>query len=98
LMQNALDAMGESGGVLYVRNRQLDDHRVEVVVRDTGPGIPPEIRAKIFHIGTTTKPGGTGFGLWWSRTFLRRLGGDMMLDIQDGKGCVFRVILPISEG
>jgi signal transduction histidine kinase len=97
LMKNALDAMAQDGGVLVVRNRLLNDRWVEVIVGDTGPGIAPEIRDKIFHMGTTTKAGGTGFGLWWSRTFLRRLGGDMILEERDGRGCVFKVILPVSE-
>jgi signal transduction histidine kinase len=96
LMKNALDAMSQDGGVLGVSSRRLNERLVEVVVTDTGPGIPPEIRERIFHLGTTTKPGGSGFGLWWSRTFLRRLGGDIALENQGGKGCVFRVTLPIS--
>jgi GAF domain-containing protein/CheY-like chemotaxis protein len=97
LIKNAFDAMADMGGLLFLCSRQRDDHRVEVVVRDTGPGIPPEIRDKIFQIGATSKPGGTGFGLWWSRTFLRRLGGDIELGKADGKGCAFRVLLPTSE-
>jgi signal transduction histidine kinase/DNA-binding response OmpR family regulator len=97
LMKNALDAMAETGGFLFVRSKQLDDQRVEVVVQDTGPGIPSEMRDRIFQMGTTTKPGGTGFGLWWSRTFLRRLGGDLLLESQGGRGCVFQVLLPIGQ-
>ncbi len=51
----------------------------------------------MFEMGATTKPGGTGFGLWWSRTFVRRLGGDILLETHDGEGCLFRVLLPINE-
>jgi GAF domain-containing protein/DNA-binding response OmpR family regulator len=97
LMKNALDAMAEAGGFMYVRSQRLDDRRVEVVVRDSGPGIPEELRERVFEMGATTKPGGTGFGLWWSRTFVRRLGGDLLLEKHDGEGCLFRVLLPISE-
>ena len=97
LMSNALDAMAPGGGSLRVRSRPLDDRRVEVVFQDTGPGIPPEIREQIFRVGVTTKPGGMGYGLWWSRMFLRRLGGDMLLESQTGRGCTFTVILPISQ-
>jgi GAF domain-containing protein/CheY-like chemotaxis protein/anti-sigma regulatory factor (Ser/Thr protein kinase) len=97
LMKNALDAMAQEGGLLLVRSRRLDDRLVAVMVKDTGPGIPPEIRDKIFRMGTTTKPGGMGYGLWWSRMFLRRLGGDMVLESQEGRGCMFTVTLPISE-
>jgi GAF domain-containing protein/DNA-binding NarL/FixJ family response regulator len=97
LMSNALDALAPKGGLLLVRSQRLDDRRIEVTVKDTGPGIPPEIREKIFRVGVTTKPGGIGYGLWWSRMFLRRLGGDMVLESQRDQGCVFTVILPINE-
>jgi GAF domain-containing protein/DNA-binding NarL/FixJ family response regulator len=97
LMKNALDAMAQEGGLLLVRSRRLNDRQVEVMVKDTGPGIPPELRDKIFRMGTTTKPGGMGYGLWWSRMFLRRLGGDIVLQSQEGRGCVFTVTLPINE-
>jgi signal transduction histidine kinase len=96
LMKNALDAMSEAGGTLTVGTRRANDRHIEVVVRDTGPGIPADIRGQIFHMGTTTKVGSSGFGLWWSRTFLRRLGGDMMLESSGPKGCVFRVTLPVN--
>ena len=98
LMQNALDAMADEGGSLLICSQQRDDRTVVVTVKDTGPGIPPHVREKIFRLGTTTKRGGMGYGLWWSRTFLRRLGGDIALESQEGQGCVFTVTLPISEG
>jgi signal transduction histidine kinase len=98
LMQNALDAMGDAGGFLSVRSRRRDERTIVVTVKDTGPGIPLHIREKIFRLGTTTKPGGMGYGLWWSRTFLRRLGGDIAVESEEGRGCVFTVTLPTSEG
>jgi GAF domain-containing protein/CheY-like chemotaxis protein len=95
LMKNALDAMTEQGGQLSIRSRKINDRMVIVTVRDTGPGIPPHIEEKIFHMGTTTKRGGMGYGLWWSRTFLRRLGGDIVLKSVEGEGCTFTVTLPV---
>jgi GAF domain-containing protein len=94
LMKNALDAMAHAGGLLSVRSRYKYGHLVEVMVKDTGPGIPPELREKIFRVGTTTKPSGMGYGLWWSQMFLRRLGGGMALKSIEGKGCEFTVTLP----
>ncbi len=96
LIKNAMDAMAKGGGTLLVRSRCLNDQLIIVTVQDDGPGIPPELREKIFHMGTTTKPGGMGFGLWWSRMFLRRLGGDMTLHSHQGQGCTFTVTLPIN--
>ncbi len=97
LMKNALDAMTEHGGRLWIRSRRISERMVIVAVRDTGPGIPPHIEEKIFHMGTTTKRGGMGYGLWWSRTFLRRLGGDIVLKSVEGEGCTFTVTLPVSN-
>ena len=97
LISNALDAMADEGGSLLIRSRGIDDRLVVVTIEDTGPGIPPHMRESIFDIGTTTKPGGLGYGLWWSRMFLRRLQGDILLESEEGRGCVFTVSLPISE-
>jgi signal transduction histidine kinase len=96
LMKNALDAMTQQGGRLSVCSRRKNERMVEVIIQDTGPGIPPELREKIFRMGISTKPGGLGYGLWWSRMFLRRLEGDMELESQPGQGCTFTVTLPIS--
>jgi GAF domain-containing protein len=95
LIRNALDAMADHGGSLWMRSQRIGNH-VVVAVQDTGPGIPPHIREKIFHMGTTTKRNGMGYGLWWSRTFLRRLGGDMTVESGEGQGCTFTVTLPIT--
>ncbi|MCP4535567.1 MAG: GAF domain-containing protein [Chloroflexi bacterium] len=97
LMKNAMDAMAKEGGYLLVRSRQIENRMVIVTVADNGPGIPPQIRDNLFHMGATTKQGGMGYGLWWSKTFLRRLGGDVVLESEEGKGCTFTVTLPISE-
>ena len=96
LMKNALDAMGQQGGLLSVRSRRKNERMVEVTIRDTGPGLPLELREKVFRMGVTTKPGGLGYGLWWSRMFLRRLEGDMVLESREGQGCTFAVTLPTS--
>ena len=98
LIRNALDAMAEQGGFLMIRSRRVDDHMVIVSVQDTGPGIPEDMQEKVFHMGTTTKQGGMGYGLWWSRTFLRRLGGDILLESEEGRGCTFTVMLPVAAG
>ncbi|MEA3341776.1 MAG: ATP-binding protein, partial [Chloroflexota bacterium] len=96
LMRNALDTMSDEGGFLLIRSRQASDRWVVVTVKDTGTGIPPQIRDKLFHVGATTKRGGMGYGLWWSRMFLRRLGGDIVVQSEESQGCTFIVTLPID--
>ncbi len=97
LIKNALEATAEQGGTVSIRSQPVGKEQVVVVVQDDGPGISPEIRERIFNMGTTTKSGGMGYGLWWSRTFLRRLGGDITLDSEEGQGCTFTVILPVDD-
>jgi signal transduction histidine kinase len=66
IVQNAYDAMGESGGVLRVSATSTRTHGrdgIEVRIADTGPGIPAELREQIFNPFVTTKKTGVGLGL-----------------------------------
>jgi len=67
-----------------------------IEIRDTGVGIPPEIRDRIFDPFFTTKPAGegTGLGLWICSGILSALGGEITVDSDRGRGSVFRVSLP----
>ncbi|HPJ06530.1 MAG TPA: ATP-binding protein [Deltaproteobacteria bacterium] len=63
-INNAIDAIDEQQGTIWVRSLQKDDH-VQVSIEDTGPGIPEAVMSKIFDPFFTTKPKekGTGLGL-----------------------------------
>jgi PAS domain S-box-containing protein len=67
LINNAIEAMESSGGMLSVKMRQAggtdEQAHVEVSISDTGPGIPADLREKIFEPFFTTKQHGTGLGL-----------------------------------
>lgn len=96
LIDNAVDAMhGE--GTLTLRARRAGD-QVEVQVEDDGPGVPADIRSKLFDLFFTTKaPGeGTGLGLAISRNIIvKKHNGEFELDSRDG--CTrFTVRLPID--
>jgi CheY-like chemotaxis protein len=67
-----------------------------VEIRDTGTGIPADIREKIFDPFFTTKSSseGTGLGLWICSGILAGLGGDVVVDSDIGRGSTFRVTLP----
>lgn len=104
LVNNAVDAMEaqpeKSGGQLSLRARcAADGHRVHVAVQDTGPGIPPEIKARIFDPFFTTKPAGKGTGLGLSICYgiVQGLGGSITLDSEVGQGTTFHVLLPVDE-
>jgi two-component system NtrC family sensor kinase len=95
LVMNASQAMG-TGGTLTVRTGFVAGEEVEAVISDTGPGISEEVREHIFDpFFSTKKEGeGTGLGLYICRKIISEHEGRLVLDASEGRGAVFRVILP----
>ncbi len=98
IIGNALEAMEEKGQLLLSTRRRLDG-LVEAVISDDGPGIPPEIQNHLFELSVTTKAdkGGLGLGLWWTRMYITRLGGQVKLHSTPGRGTVVSIRLPASQ-
>jgi signal transduction histidine kinase len=73
---------------------------VSIEVRDTGPGLSPELQARLFEPFFTTKGEGkgTGLGLWLSREIVTGFGGTIECASVTGKGTTFSVILPEADG
>src|SRR5690606_39580231 len=69
----------------------------DCVVRDTGTGIPAEVRSRIFDRDFTTKSFGTGFGLTLARRETERLGGTIHVEDVSGPGTMLRVRLPLRS-
>jgi C4-dicarboxylate-specific signal transduction histidine kinase len=67
---------------------------VEVSVRDTGPGLPAEVRRRLFDIFASTKDTGLGIGLAISRDIVEAHGGKLWADPDAGEGALFRFTLP----
>lgn len=101
LIVNAAQAMPEGHAdrnTLRIRTQtRPGDGGVVVEISDTGPGIPPEIAAKVFTPFFTTKGGGTGLGLAICRRILGALGGEITLTSEVGKGTTATVRLPAAE-
>jgi len=95
LVKNGLEALGR-GGKLTVRTRRLDDH-VEIAIRDTGPGIPSEVGPRLFEQFFTTKPQGTGLGLYISQQIIEQHGGTLRWESTPGVGTTFTATLPIKR-
>ena len=72
---------------------------VQITVKDNGPGIPDDIKDKIFQPFFTTKPtgSGTGLGLSLSYDILKAHGGEIKVEAKEGKGSEFTITLPIQE-
>jgi signal transduction histidine kinase len=94
LVLNALQAMPRGGSLSL--STKCKDGRVIAEVRDTGMGIPPEIRERIFHPFFTTREvdEGTGLGLAVSDSIVAAHGGTLEVESAVGKGSVFRVSFP----
>jgi two-component system, NtrC family, sensor kinase len=92
---NACDAM-PNGGTLRVRTRVVPpDHVVEVVIGDTGTGIPRELLSKVLDPFFTTKEKGTGLGLSVVYGVVERHGGKLSIDSQPGAGTAVTIRLPL---
>jgi signal transduction histidine kinase len=92
LAGNALRAM-PNGGELRLRASR-GDGRTEIVVSDTGGGIPPGVQGRIFDLFFTTRPTGTGMGLATVKKIIERLGGVVALESSNQGGTRFRIDLP----
>lgn len=98
LFINAAHAMEEKGMLKIVANYQPDNSRFIIKVSDTGPGIPVELRDKIFDIFFTTKPvgKGTGLGLSITQNIIQLHGGTIGFDCPPGGGTTFTIELPLE--
>jgi PAS domain S-box-containing protein len=93
LVQNALEAMPQ-GGTLTLQGRRRRT-TIELDVGDTGGGIPPDQRTRIFEPLHTTKPGGTGLGLYIVQEVVAAHGGQVTVQSVVGQGSTFTITLPL---
>ena len=94
IMKNGVQAM-EEGGVLRIETHCLRD-RAEVVLSDSGSGIPPDQMEKIFNYYYTTKEDGLGLGLPIAHRIVEAHGGQLKVESHVGKGTKVTVTLPIG--
>ena len=91
LIQNAIEAMPDNGTITIEASR---NHELRITVQDIGAGIPTEHLKKVFLPFYTTKDKGTGLGLALVHKIILSHGGRIELESAEGKGSIFRVILP----
>ncbi len=107
LLENAAHAMSKAGQIII--RGQAEEGWVEVSVSDNGPGIDPQVQQRIFEFSYSSRQGENtepardagsrlGFGLWWVRTLITRLGGGVTVESDGCHGATFRLTLPTAEG
>jgi len=97
LILNAIEVLPPGGQVLIETRCAMTADITEVIVKDTGPGIPVENQDKIFDPFFTTKDTGTGLGLAITHGIIEQHGGSIHLDNQTGQGACFIIRLPAGE-
>lgn len=97
LFKNASEAMNEHGNLIVQAWSSEDGKKAYITVTDTGPGIEPDRYEEIFRLGSSSKTGNLGYGLWWTRTFLHRVGGDIQVKSRPGEGCTFKIVLSVRQ-
>lgn len=100
LVRNALEAMHDSPAAtssLAIETRFADGADIEVVVRDSGPGLRNVDAAEIFEPFQTTKPGGLGMGLAISRSIIEAHDGRLWMTPNPTRGVTFSFTLPVMR-
>ncbi len=100
LVQNAYEAMGDEGGTFRVEVAAADSNGrkgVQVRLRDSGTGVPPEMREQIFNPFVTTKKTGVGLGLSIVSKIVDEHHGTIRLEKTEGRGACFVLFFPAEE-
>ncbi len=103
LMRNAIEAMeecaeGNQQRLLIIQTSLASDDSIEVLVKDTGPGLSEQAMQEVFEPFFTTKAQGMGVGLSICRSIIDEHGGRIWVEANYPQGAVFRFMLPTAEG
>jgi two-component system sensor kinase FixL len=99
LLVNAIEALrGRERGARFVdvSAGRRDEATMAIRVCDSGPGVPPDVGARLFQPFVTGKAGGMGLGLAISRTLVEAHGGSLALAPDEGSGACFEIVLPLA--
>ncbi len=97
VVKNALDALAGRGGKITMYAREVGGKWISLRIRDTGPGVDPEIRDKLFEPGVTTKSSGWGVGLALSRRIVEGVHKGRIELLEGFEGTTFQIRLPAAD-
>ena len=96
LMLNGIEAMRDISGELRIKSQLADDGQLVISVADSGVGLPPLEKERMFDAFFTTKPEGTGLGLAITRSIVNSYGGRIWATSNSGSGATFHFTLPAT--
>lgn len=97
LLMNSRQAMCNGGVISIITNYSSKDQTVEIIIRDTGKGIPKEHMTNIFNPYFTTKQKGTGLGLYIVHRIVTDHHGQILPESEEGKGTTMTITLPVQS-
>jgi signal transduction histidine kinase len=96
LIANSVEAIGQ-GGTIEIAGKKIPGHqRVELTVRDSGPGMTEAQLERAFTPFYTTKPKGLGVGLALAKRIVERFGGRITIDSAPGRGTTVCLSMPVA--
>jgi two-component system sensor histidine kinase HydH len=95
MVLNAVQMMESEGQITIGAHIRPETGQLELTVSDDGKGIPAEDLPRIFDPFFTTKKQGAGLGLAIAHTIIENHHGDITVESEEGKGCTFRIRLPV---
>jgi len=96
LVRNSIDALSGRGGNVMVKV-EAETNKARIIVEDDGPGVPAEVRDKIFEPGVSTKSGGWGIGLALARRIVEDVHGGHLELASTEQGAKFVASIPSAE-
>ncbi len=97
LLRNAVEASGEQGVILVRTTADRENSVLQILVRDHGAGMTPETLRRVFKPYFSTKPSGTGLGLFIVKRIVEEHGGEIQLDSELGKGTTVVISFPLGR-